>query len=514
MYGGSHMRGHAASPEPNNTAAADSQAAAPGVNASRAAEVPSQEDARLPAQGPAAGSAAQQAMDDLEGLEPSPAHCQTDIHAGDADAGPPAAIDDVLSANISKFEEAVPGGDSASTSTIETSEADMTAEQAGDHSGAAPSPSDTPLAAADDASEEAYAPTAGSEDASADSEAGDGQREEHPAAADAGASASQAVAGRSAHEPDSTTDSAASEATKEASKADMTAEQAGDDSGAASSPRDAPFVAAEDASEKADAPIAGSEVDSADSDAGDGQREEHPAGADAGATASQAVAGRSAHEPSSTTDSAASEATKAEIPGEAGEEAASEPAGNAEVSLDTPTGSSPAVSGDQGEEDGLQKGAQQLSTPAAETGVEEGMKSVAAVGTGEEDAGKAAYTAGGIKWPQGEPSGPRGGTEKAQASGAVGPSGTGPAAGKGSYSGSTRTAAGDASVTDADLSPEVEVEPDEALPTQQPGGAGKEVIDAAGAADGDVDISEELSPGHALEHGEDSAPKAHVKDEL
>ena len=513
MYGGSHMRGHTASPEPNNTAAADSQAAAPGVKAGRAAEVPSQEDAQLPGQGPAAGSAAQQAMEDLEGLEPSPAHRQTDNHAGDADAGPTAAIDDVLSANISKFEEAVPGGDSASTSTIETSEADMTAEQAGDHSGAAPSPSDTPLAAADDASEEANAPTAGSEDASADSEAGDGQREEHPAAADAGAIASQAVAGRSAHEPDSTTDSAASEATKEASKADMTAEQAGDHSGAAPSPSDTPLAAADDASEEADAPTAGSEDASADSEAGDWQREEHPAAADAGAIASHAVAGRSAHEPDSTTDSAASEATKAEIPGEAGEEAASEPAGNAEVSLDTPTGSSPAVSGDQEEEGVVQKGAQQLSTPAAETGVEEGMKSVAAV-SGEEDAGKAAYTAGGIKWPQGEPSGPRGGTEKAQASGAVGPSGMGPAAGKESYSGSTRTAAGDANVTDADLSPEVEVEPDEALPTQQPGGAGKEVIDAAGAADGDVDISEELSPGHALEHGEDSAPKAHVKDEL
>ena len=86
---------------------------------------------------------------------------------------------------------------------------------------------------------------------------------------------------------------------------------------------------------------------------------------------------------------AASEATKAEIPGEAGKEAASEPAGNAEVSLDTLTGSSPAVSGDQEEEGVVQKGAQQqLSTPVAETGVKEGMKSVAAVGSGEEDAGK------------------------------------------------------------------------------------------------------------------------------
>lgn len=418
MYGGSHMRGHTASSESNNTAAADSQAAAPGINASRAAEVPSQEDAQLPGHGPAAGSAAQQALEDSEGLEPSLAHHQTDIHAGDVDAGPTAAIDDVLSANISNIEEAVPGGNSASTSTIEASEADITAEQAGDHSGAAPSPSDAPLAAAEDASEEADAYIAGSEDASADSEAGDGQREEHPAAADAGASASQAVAGRSAHEPDSTT------------------------------------------------------------------------------------------------DSATSEATKAEIPGEAGLEAASEPAGRAEVSLDTPAGSSPAVSGDQEEEGVIQMGAQQLSTPAAETGVEEGVRSPAAVGSGEEDAGKAAYTANGIKWPDGEPSGPRGGTEQVQASGAVGLAGTGPAAGKESYSHSTRTAAGDAGVTGASLSPKVEAEPDEALPTQQPGGADKEVIDAAGAADGDVDSSEELSPGHALKHGEDSAPKAHVKDEL
>ena len=411
------MRGHTVSSEPNNTAAADSQAAAPGINASRAAEVPSQEDAQLPSQGPAAGSAAQQALEDSVGLEPSPAHHQTDIHAGDVDAGPTAAIDDVLSANISNIEEAVPGGDSASTSRM-ASEADITAEQAGGLSGAVPSPSDAPLAAAEDASEEADAPIAGSEDASADSEAGDGQREEQPAAADAGASASQAGAGRSAHEPDSTT------------------------------------------------------------------------------------------------GSGALEATEVEIPGEAGEEAASEPAGRAEMSLDTPAGSSPAVSGDQEEEGVVQMGGQQLSTPATETGVEEGMKSPAAVGSGEEDAGKAAYAEDGIKWPDGEPSGPRGGTEQVQASGAVGLAGTGPAAGKASYSGSTGTAAGDAGVTGASLSPKVEAEPSEALPTQQPGGAGKEVIDAAGAADGDVDSSEELSPGHALEHGEDSAPKAHVKDEL